>query len=116
MTTIITSNYTDNPFLPETERDRIEKRASRDPNFKRIHIDCEYGIYEGLVFTDWQQCDELPEGPYRFGLGFGYTNDPSALVKVVMKKDANYIDEIFYRTGMLNLFIVTGKQIGRAHV
>lgn len=110
LTTIITSNYTDNPFLPETERDRIEKRAGRDPNFKRIHIDCEYGIYEGLVFTDWQQCDELPEGPYRFGLDFGYTNDPSALVKVVMKKDANYIDEIFYRTGMLNRDIAAMMQ------
>lgn len=110
LTTIITSNYTDNPFLPETERDRIEKRASRDPNFKRIHIDCEYGIYEGLVFTDWQQCDQLPEGPCRYGLDFGYTNDPTAFVKVITTKNAYYVDEIFYRVGMLNRDIVAMMQ------
>ena len=103
---IITSNYTDNPYLPETERNRIEKRASRDPNFRRIHIDCEYGIYEGLVFTDWQQIDELPEAPYRFGLDFGYTNDPTTLVKVVHMPDAWYVDELIYRTGMLNRDII----------
>ena len=39
-TTVITSNYLDNPFLPETEKGRIEKRAERDENFRRIHIDC----------------------------------------------------------------------------
>lgn len=110
LTTVITSNYTDNPFLPETERDRIEKRASRDPNFKRIHIDCEYGIYEGLVFTDWQQCDQLPEGPCRYGLDFGYTNDPTAFVKVITTKDAYYVDEIFYRVGMLNRDIAAMMQ------
>lgn len=99
---IITSNYTDNPYLPETERNRIEKRASRDANFRRIHIDCEYGIYEGLVFTEWLQIDELPEGPYRYGLDFGYTNDPTCLLKVVHMPDAWYVDEMIYRTGMLN--------------
>ena len=46
---LITSNYTHNPFLPEVERSRIERRASIDANFRRIHIDCEYGSYEGLV-------------------------------------------------------------------
>ena len=101
-TRVITSNYLDNPYLSDTERERIEKRASRDANFRRIHIDCEYGVYEGLVFPEWQQCDELPEGPTRFGLDFGYTNDPTALVRVVTTADAIYADELIYRTGMLN--------------
>lgn len=101
-TEVIKSNYLDNPYLSETERGRIEKRASRDANFRRVHIDCEYGVYEGLVFTDWLQCEELPEGPYRYGLDFGYTNDPTALIKVVHMPDAWYADEVIYRTGMLN--------------
>jgi len=106
-TAIITSNYKDNPFLPDTERGRIEKRASRDANFRRIHVECEYGVYEGLVFTDWQQCDTVPNyGIVRYGLDFGYTNDPTALIRVVIASDGNYFDEMIYRTGMLNRDIV----------
>lgn len=99
---IHTTNYMSNPFLPETERRRIEKRAKMDQNFKRIHIDCEYGIYEGLVFESWKQVDELPEGRTTYGLDFGFTNDPSALIKVVETDNAYYLDEVFYRTGLLN--------------
>ena len=104
---VIKSNYLDNPFLPETERKRIEKRASRDANFKRIHVDCEYGVYEGLVFDTWYQTDELPEkGRRTYGLDFGFTNDPAALVCTVETENAIFVDELFYQTGMLNSQIV----------
>jgi phage terminase large subunit len=100
---VITSNYTHNRFLPETERGRIERRAKRDANFRRIHIDCEYGIYEGLVFTDWQQIDKLPEdGKVKFGMDFGYTNDPTTLIKIIETPDAYYLDEMIYQTGLTN--------------
>ena len=75
---IIKSNYFDNPFLPETERSRIEKRARMDDNFRRIHIDCEYGIYEGLIFDNWMQIDKFPDnGTVTYGMDFGFTNDPT---------------------------------------
>ena len=106
-TVVIKSNYKDNNFLPETERKRIEKRASRDANFKRIHVDCEYGVYEGLVFDTWYQTDELPEkGRRTYGLDFGFTNDPAALVCTVETENAIFVDELFYQTGMLNSQIV----------
>ena len=99
---VIKSNYMDNPFLPATERKRIEKRASRDANFKRVHVDCEYGIYEGLVFDSWQQVDTVPDGKKKYGLDFGYTNDPSVLIAVTETPEAYYLDEVFYKTGLLN--------------
>ena len=101
-TEVILSNYEFNRFLSDIEKARIIKRAERDPNFKRIHIDCEYGVYEGLVFTDWLQIDTMPEGPTKYGMDFGYTNDPSTLYAVIETDDAFYIDEIFYKTGLLN--------------
>ena len=101
-TDVIKSNYMDNPFLPETERNRIIKRAALDPNFKRIHIDCEYGNYEGLIFTEWQQVDELPAGDVKFGMDFGYTNDPTTLIACVETPEAYYFDELMYRTGLTN--------------
>jgi len=100
--TIIKSNYLDNPFLPEHERERIERRAQRDYNFRRVHIDCEYGVYEGLVFDDFYQTDDLPAGKTYHGLDFGYTADPTALVKVVETDDAWFVDELMYQTGMLS--------------
>lgn len=104
---IIKSNYLDNPFLPETERSRIEKRASMDANFRRIHIDCEYGIYEGLIFDNWMQIDKLPDdGTVTYGMDFGFTNDPTALVKVLETPEAYYFDELIYQTELLNRDIV----------
>ena len=101
-TQVITSNYLDNPFLPETERARIAKRASRDKNFKRIHIDCEYGITEGIIFTNWFQVEAMPEGDCMYGLDFGFSNHPSALVRTIETDDAFYVDELIYQSGMLN--------------
>jgi phage terminase large subunit len=105
-TIVIKSNYLDNPFLPETEKNRIATRAKRDKNFKRIHIDCEYGISEGVIFSNWQQIDVMPEGEGVYGLDYGFSNDPTALVKVIETPEAFYVDELIYRTGLLNRDIV----------
>lgn len=108
-TVVIKSNYTDNPFLPETERNRIEMRVSRDENFKRIHFDCEYGITEGIIFSNWYQIDTIPDGLDEkaiYGLDFGFTNDPTALIKTIETEDAFYFDELIYQTGMLNSDII----------
>ena len=99
---MIKSIYSDNPFLPEHEKRKILKQAAIDANFKRVHIDCEYGVYEGLVFNEWLQVDEMPAGEPVYGLDFGYSNDPTALVKVIQKGDDLYIDELLYRTGLTN--------------
>lgn len=105
-TIVIKSNYLDNPFLPETEKNRIATRAKRDKNFKRIHIDCEYGISEGVIFSNWQQIDAMPEGDGIYGLDFGFSTDSTALVKVIETPEAFYVDELIYRTGLLNRDIV----------
>jgi len=100
---VVLSNYLNNPFLPDVERERIERRARLDSNFKRIHIDCEYGSYEGLVFNQFNIIDSFPEGINQvYGLDFGYTNDPTALVRTGIINDNLYIDECIYQTGLTN--------------
>jgi len=114
--TIIKSIYSDNPFLPEHERSKILKQASKDLNFKRVHIDCEYGIYEGLVFSNWVQIDNMPDGEPIYGLDFGFSNDPTALIKTIISGDDLYVDEMLYRTGMTNNDIAKlMRQIGIDH-
>ena len=43
---------------------------------------------------------------HEFGLDWGFTNDPSTLIKVATDRDSIYCDEIFYNTGLLNTDIV----------
>ena len=100
---VITSNYTHNPFISDVEKQRIERRASLDPNFKRIHIDCEYGVYEGLVFPNFTIIPQFPDDlDSILGLDFGYTNDPTAIIRVSIDGDRLYLDELVYRTQLTN--------------
>jgi phage terminase large subunit len=105
---ILKSNYLDNIYLPEHEKIKIEKRAALDRNFKRIHIDCEYGVAEGLVFENWNMIDAMPESyeMERFGLDFGYTNDPTSLIHMRQQGDSLFFDELIYQTGLLNTDII----------
>jgi phage terminase large subunit len=99
---VIKSNYLDNAFCPEHEKERIRKRAELDSNFRRIHIDCEYGNADDLVFEPKNiiLIDSFPSDiKYTYGLDFGFVA-PSALMKVGVNDDDLYIDEIFYTAGM----------------
>jgi len=100
---VIVSNFTNNPFLTDVERARIARRVQMDPNFKRIHVDCEYGSYEGLVFNGFSIIDSIPEDVSRnYGLDWGYTNDPTALVEIGMRGENIYMNEKIYQTGLTN--------------
>ena len=96
--TTINHNEELNPNIKET----MLARAQIDANYKRVYIDGEVGSLEGLVFTDWQQVDQLPDGKVKSGMDFGYTNDPTTLIKVVETPDAYYLDEMLYQTGLNN--------------
>lgn len=107
--TLIKSNYLDNQFLPEPIKREIELRSQRDSNYKRIHVLCEYGIYEGLVFPEITLIDEdkIPKDikPV-FGIDFGFTNDPTAVTKIIIDKNNLYVKEILYKTGMFSPDII----------
>lgn len=99
---LITSNYKSNKHLQESIKREIELKASLDPNFKRIHIDCEYGVYEGLIFPKIILVDEMPAVSRQLGLDFGFTNDPSALMDIRFANGMLWIDELLFQTAMTN--------------
>lgn len=67
---------------------------------------------EGLVFRNVDVVERIPETGYRrrrfVGVDFGYTNDPTAIVAVLIEEETKtlYIDELCYRTSMLTSDIV----------
>lgn len=100
----IKSTYLDaKQFLPSSIVEKIEARRDRDPNWWRIYGLGEVGNIEGLVHSIFKQ-SELPEGKGKvfYGLDFGYTNDPTSLIKCVQFGEDLYCDELIYETGLNN--------------
>ena len=88
--------------LPQSIIESIESRKDKDPNWWNVFGLGEQGNIEGLVHPKFEQVDELPTGAVFYGLDFGYSRDPTALVKSVILGDKLYSQEIIYQTGLLN--------------
>jgi len=63
-----------------------------------------HGEIEGRIYKNWKIIDEIPhearlEG---YGLDFGYTNDPTAIVGVYYYNNGWLLDEVCYQRGMSN--------------
>jgi len=79
--------------LPKAIVANIESNRN-DPNWWNIYGLGKLGKIEGLVYPFFEQIDELPEGKVEFfGLDFGYSNDPTTLVKCVIRGDDLYCQE-----------------------
>lgn len=101
----IHSTYLDNSFLTPEQVREIEANR-HDANWWKVYGLGEFGTLEGVIYT-FDLVDELPEpGGLRevYGLDFGFTHDPTALVRVLADtgRKIAYVDEVEYRTGMLN--------------
>lgn len=116
---LIKSNYKDNRMCPPSIVREIELRAKRDPNFKRVHIDLEFGVSEGLIFPSFTMVDDMPATDrQRYGMDFGFTNDPSTLIDERINDGKLWLDEMYYERGMTNpqLAKVLKDLVGKARV
>jgi phage terminase large subunit len=102
--TFVHSTVHDNELCPPQIKLNILARAKRDPMYKRIFLDGEIGIPEGLILQNWKIIPNLDDikGVELIGLDFGYSNDPAAAVRVILNGDDMYVDEMFYKKAMLN--------------
>jgi phage terminase large subunit len=88
--------------LPPDVVRNIESNRLTDPNWWHIYGEGLIGKVEGLVYPYFDQVDALPAGDVFYGLDFGYSNDPSALVACVIQGDKLYSDELIYESGLTN--------------
>lgn len=89
--------YLDNPFLPQSQVDEIEKLKTRDPNLWRIFGLGLKGVPTKMVFTHYELFYDLPPDVKLLGYGidWGYS-DPSSVVKVMQNADGIYCQEMLY--------------------
>ena len=101
---LIISDHRKNYCLSQEEHERIE--GITDPELWKVYARGLTGKIEGLVLTNWDICDQLPPREewkmLCYGLDFGFTNDPSALEKVVLAHGDLWVDELVYSTNLTN--------------
>jgi len=94
--------------VPQSQIDNIESYRDKDPNWYSIYALGLLGRIEGLVYPHFEQVDELPMGAYFYGLDYGFSSDPTVLVKNVIIGDKLYSRQVLYDYSAL-----TNTQIGQ---
>jgi phage terminase large subunit len=109
-TDFIILTYKDNEALDESIVSQIEKNRDKAAtssywaNWWRVYGLGQVGSLEGVVFTNWKEIDTIPKEAKLIGIGldFGYTNDPTAAIEIYNYNGTRIINELVYRTGMVN--------------
>lgn len=109
-TELVTLTYKDNEALDPAIVREIEKARDKAAtssywaNWWKVYGLGQIGTTEGVIFKDWKQIDTLPPQAklLGYGLDFGYTNDPTTCIALYKYNEGYILDEVLYRTGMLN--------------
>lgn len=101
--------YKDNTALSkqivkDLEKARDKARTSKWwKNWCDVYLDGKTGKLEGAIFDNWSKIDHIPSDAklQGYGIDFGYSNDPTAIVAVYKLTDGKYLyHEIAYGTGL----------------
>lgn len=103
----IISDHRGNPFLSEEEHARIE--GIEDKELWKVYARGKTGKLSGVIFPNFRIVDRLPERDSwkmrGYGLDFGFTNDPTALVHCIIAHGELWADLEIYETGLTNPMI-----------
>lgn len=114
----ITTTYRVNEYLDDHDRKVFQRMEESNPRRFDVEGNGNWGVAEGLVFDNWEEYGfdyraiikrsvniyGRTDLQVRFGLDFGYTNDTTALVCVLVdeKNLELYIFDEYGRQGMTN--------------
>lgn len=106
----MTTNYRCNEFLSQSDLLLFEE-MKKNPRRYAVAGEGDWGVVDGLVYENWkEQVFDTSEITRRatvksaFGLDFGYTNDPSAFICLLVDETAReiYVFDELYQKGMSN--------------
>ena len=95
--------YKDNEGCPPEIVRSIEQRMGRKSWWQVFGLG-QLGDVEGKIYKDWLFIDDIPHEARleRFGVDFGYSNDPTAIVAIYRYNGGYILDEVCYQKGMSN--------------
>jgi phage terminase large subunit len=104
--TILKTTHRDNQFLTESDRSDLENET--DKYFYDVYTLGNWGVLGDVIFTNWETAD-LSDMTDQFtnsvyGLDFGFSSDPAALVCTHYddKRGAIYVYNEVYERGLTN--------------
>jgi phage terminase large subunit len=99
----ITLTYMDNEALDQNIVKEIETHRP-NKNWWRVYGEGKLGEVEGKIYTNWQIIDNIPFEARleRYGLDFGYSQDPAAVVAIYSYNGGYILDEVTYQKGLSN--------------
>jgi phage terminase large subunit len=104
---LIISDHRQNRFLTQEQHDMIE--GIEDEELWKVYARGATGAITGLVFPRFNVVDALPPREewkmHVYCLDFGFTNDPTALIHLILAHGELWMDELLYNTGMTNPMI-----------
>ncbi len=106
-TLAITTNYMCNEWLSDYDKKFYNLMKERSPRLYQTAGLGEWGISEGVIFDNWEEklfnymeISKQPGVTALFGLDFGYTNDPTAFVAVLVNEGTREMwifDELYQK-------------------
>lgn len=111
--TFLQSTYKANPFLDDDTIAEIERLKDIDPDYWRVYGMGEIGTIQTAIFRNFNLVDDVQGRLVGYGLDFGFTNSPTALVEVRQLDDSLYIRELLYEKRLTNTDLANKmKQLG----
>jgi phage terminase large subunit len=99
---VVEANYMDNPWLPDVLRDEMEFDKRRDPDkYAWVWLGKYRQNSEARVFRNWRIEEfERPAGTiHRLGADWGFSVDPSVLIRSDIEGNRLYVDYEAYMVG-----------------
>ena len=118
----IITTYKDNEFLDENIVKSIEKRkpiydaggqlVSGNEMWWNVYGLGHTGKLEGVIFQNFEIVDKIdPHAKFQlYGLDFGFSNDPAAMVAIWDNRGEIYLDEMIYDKGLTNVYMEEGHK------
>src|SRR3990167_9008064 len=99
----LTLTYLDNEALDLGTKSEIESHRHLKGWWK-VYGEGQLGEAVGRIYTGWELIDRIPHEARleRYGLDFGYSNDPTAIDAIYRWNGAYIIDEQLHQTGLSN--------------
>tara|TARA_R110000868_G_scaffold25972_2_gene100619 strand:+ start:1153 stop:2358 length:1206 start_codon:yes stop_codon:yes gene_type:complete len=110
---VIRSTMIDNPFLPDTIINKIKSYEPTPQNITAGTADqYMWEVYgkgnrarlQGTIFNNWDIVEDVPKDAnfVAYGLDFGYTNDPTAMIAIYLFNNELYVEELLFNTALTN--------------
>lgn len=98
---LLISDHRHNPFLTEEKHREIEN--IKDPELWKVYARGLTGNVTGVIFPNWDIIDDADfpdDEDCIFSVDFGYTNDPTAIIKQVKIGNTLFVKELAYESGL----------------